>query len=103
MPTSAIIPNAIIHIVSIALTLFDLIALNEILIFSLKILNFITLTPFTDLPPALQLKKLKLHYFSVNLVTATIIILFLTGVPPGDLISNRSYLLQRWRKIEINQ
>jgi len=53
------------------------------------------------LPPALQLKKLKLHYFSVNLVTATIIILFLTGVPPGDLISNRSHLLQRWQKIEI--
>ncbi|MFN8209816.1 MAG: hypothetical protein U0T33_02485 [Bacteroidales bacterium] len=39
---SAMIPNAIIQIVKMARTLFDLIALEEILRFSRKILNFIT-------------------------------------------------------------
>jgi hypothetical protein len=36
IPTSAIIPNAIIHMVRIALILFDFIALKTILKFSLK-------------------------------------------------------------------
>jgi len=41
IPTSAIIPKAIIHIVRTALTLFDLIALADILKFSLNMLIFI--------------------------------------------------------------
>jgi Zn-dependent oligopeptidase len=41
MPTSAIMPKAMIQIVSIALTLFERIALNEILKFSLNMLTFI--------------------------------------------------------------
>jgi hypothetical protein len=40
IPTNAIIPNAIMHIVSIALTLLDLIARNEIFRFSLKMAIF---------------------------------------------------------------
>lgn len=44
MPTRAIIPNAIIQIVSIALTLFDFIALNEILRFSRNTPAFIKVT-----------------------------------------------------------
>ena len=43
MPISAIIPNAMMHIVRIALTLFDLIAFIEIRRFSLKILTLIVL------------------------------------------------------------
>jgi hypothetical protein len=44
MPTRAIIPNAIMQIVSIALTLFDFIALNEILRFSQNTPAFIKVT-----------------------------------------------------------
>jgi hypothetical protein len=45
IPTSAIIPKAIMHIVSTALTLFDFMALNDILRFSLKILTFNLVRP----------------------------------------------------------
>jgi hypothetical protein len=42
IPTSAIMPNAIMHIVSIARTLLELIAFSEIFRFSLKILILIS-------------------------------------------------------------
>jgi hypothetical protein len=55
IPTSAIIPNAIMLIVSAALTLFDLIALKDILRLSLNMLNFIFLRFILAFP--LELKN----------------------------------------------
>jgi hypothetical protein len=50
IPTKAIIPKAMMHMVRIALTLFDLMALMEILRFSLKILAFISNYPYLISP-----------------------------------------------------